>query len=197
MEMSQKDTPTREKILVATLNLIGREGIRSLTTRKIAKEAGVNSAAVNYYFGTKEMLVDLALKQSLNEMSTLPEEILDIEDMEPKERLKEFFLAMLEGIYNYPGITKAHLYGPLYESDYSALFVEQFNLFLDDLFGKIKRMETKFRDEELKIAIVQTISALIIPALMPEIYKNFSKIDFKDPEIRRHFIEILIDRYYK
>lgn len=194
--MNPNDIPAREKILEATLNLIGREGIQSLTTRKIAKEAGVNSAAVNYYFGTKEMLVDLALKQSLNEMSTLPEEILDLEDVEPKERLKAFFLAMLEGIYNYPGITKAHLYGPLYENDYSAFFVRQFQLFLDDLFSKIKRMGTKLKEEELKIVILQTISAIIIPSLVPRLYKNFAQINFKDPKKRRLFVETLIDHFF-
>ncbi len=195
--MNPDDIPTREKILVATINLIGREGIQSLTTRKIAKEAGVNNAAVNYYFGTKEMLVDLALKQSLNEMSTLPEEILDLEEMEPPERLKAFFLAMLEGIYNYPGITKAHIYGPLYENDYNALFVKEFKIFLDDLFSKIKTMETKYNDEELKIAIVQTISAIIIPALTPKLYQNFAKINFEDPEMRRSFISLLTDHFFE
>jgi len=194
--MNPNDISPREKILEATLNLIGREGIQSLTTRKIAKEAGVNSAAVNYYFGTKEKLVDFALKQSLNEMSTLPEEILDLEEMDPQERLKVFFLAMLEGIYNYPGITKAHLYGPLYENDYNALFVKEFNSFLDDLFCKIKRMKTKLEEEELKIAIVQTISAIIIPALVPRLYHNFAQVNFKQPEIRKSFVASLVDRFF-
>jgi len=37
------------------------EGFHGITVRKIAAKAGVNVAAVNYYFGSKENLISEAL----------------------------------------------------------------------------------------------------------------------------------------
>lgn len=52
---------TRERILAAALDLVGREGLGGLTTRKVAAAAGVNLGLVHYYFGTKEKLVGAVL----------------------------------------------------------------------------------------------------------------------------------------
>lgn len=46
-----------EKILDSTLYLMGTMGTMKVPIRAIAKEAGVNVSAINYYFGTKEELL--------------------------------------------------------------------------------------------------------------------------------------------
>jgi len=48
---------TRERILVATREVIGRKGKRGATTREIADVAGVNEATLFRHFGTKESLL--------------------------------------------------------------------------------------------------------------------------------------------
>ncbi|HEY6485327.1 MAG TPA: TetR/AcrR family transcriptional regulator [Candidatus Cybelea sp.] len=48
---------TRERILVATREVIGRKGKRGATTREIAEVAGVNEATLFRHFGTKESLL--------------------------------------------------------------------------------------------------------------------------------------------
>ncbi len=48
---------TRERILVATREVIGRKGKRGATTREIADVAGVNEATLFRHFGTKEALL--------------------------------------------------------------------------------------------------------------------------------------------
>ncbi len=47
---------TREKLLLAALDLFGRYGFDGVSTRKLAETAGVNLQAINYYFGTKRGL---------------------------------------------------------------------------------------------------------------------------------------------
>jgi AcrR family transcriptional regulator len=48
---------TRERILVAARDVIGRKGKRGATTREIADVAGVNEATLFRHFGTKEALL--------------------------------------------------------------------------------------------------------------------------------------------
>ncbi|HTP59791.1 MAG TPA: TetR family transcriptional regulator, partial [Spirochaetia bacterium] len=54
----------RERILAATLDLIEKQGPRQATTRSIAAAAGVNVAAINYYYRSKEALLEAALASS-------------------------------------------------------------------------------------------------------------------------------------
>jgi AcrR family transcriptional regulator len=48
---------TRERILIAARDVIGRKGKRGATTREIAEVAGVNEATLFRHFGTKESLL--------------------------------------------------------------------------------------------------------------------------------------------
>lgn len=48
---------TRERILIAAREVIGRKGKRGATTREIADVAGVNEATLFRHFGTKEALL--------------------------------------------------------------------------------------------------------------------------------------------
>ncbi len=51
---------TREKILAAAGELIAEQGWDRVTTRAIAKRAGVNNALIHYYFGTRDALLRAA-----------------------------------------------------------------------------------------------------------------------------------------
>ncbi len=48
---------TKEQILDAAESLFGEHGIKAVPLRQIIAEAGVNSAAIHYHFGSKEELV--------------------------------------------------------------------------------------------------------------------------------------------
>lgn len=54
--MPPTDTTTMEKILDAARKLFVQQGFAATTTRDIAKEAGINLALVNYYYGSKQNL---------------------------------------------------------------------------------------------------------------------------------------------
>lgn len=47
---------TREKLLLAALELFGQYGFEGVSTRQLAEQAGVNLQAINYYFGNKRGL---------------------------------------------------------------------------------------------------------------------------------------------
>ena len=62
--MGTQTSDRRARILAATLRVVGRDGVASLTTRKIAQEGGVNLSAVHRYFSSKEALLLAALDEA-------------------------------------------------------------------------------------------------------------------------------------
>ena len=52
------------------MQLIDEEGFEGITIRKVAKRANVNVALINYYFGSKDKLLNAAVKNILNSLKT-------------------------------------------------------------------------------------------------------------------------------
>lgn len=71
---------TSEKILKATLVVLGREGYDKATTRKIASEAGVSELTLFRKFKNKENLVREAYKQSIETTMSEMEGILSFDN---------------------------------------------------------------------------------------------------------------------
>jgi AcrR family transcriptional regulator len=52
---------TRERLMMAAMDLVARRGIRGTTVRELAQAAGSNVAAVNYHYGSKHELMSEAI----------------------------------------------------------------------------------------------------------------------------------------
>ena len=194
--MASRKQQIKEKILVSAIEHIEEKGIQALTIRAVAAKAGVNSAAVNYYFGTKEALVEEALARTLEEFKRIPAETLQAENTDSQTRLREFFVALFEGLVRWPRIARAHLQSPLFQADYGTPFIDTFNSFLIGLLQQLEEMPLGSREENLRVRIIQTISAVLIPGLMPGLFRYFSGLDFADPEARRSYVDDLVSRLF-
>jgi AcrR family transcriptional regulator len=192
--MSQDKLSTREKVIVAAIDCIEESGLQALTIRSIAAKAGVNSAAISYYFGTKEKLVEEALNRTLEELKKMPEEILRADDLDLKQRLQAFFTALFDGLTRWPRLIKGHLQSPLLDGNYGTPFCDMFNSFLTDLLRRLEEIPSGQREQNLRPLIIQSISAVLIPGLMPGLFQYFAGLDFADPEARRSYIESLVNR---
>jgi len=193
--MSGQEKSIREKIIIAAISCIEKEGLQSVTIRGIAEEAMVNSAAINYYFGTKEKLLNQALKRTMDELSGMIGEIIEAKKNNPYEALQEFFEAFIEGMLRWPGIVKAHLYNPYIHNSYQGPFVKQFNTFLNVLMDKVEPLIPLENRKELKLSVVQIISALMFSVMLPDLFSEFAGIDFKDQAKRKKYINHLLKHY--
>lgn len=52
----------REALLDAVIELVGREGLRSLSYRKVAEIAGVDNTLISHHFGSKTALLEAAME---------------------------------------------------------------------------------------------------------------------------------------
>ncbi len=66
----------QEKLLQAAFDIFGKHGYESATTRMIAGEAGVNIAAIPYYFGGKEGLYRAVISHIVEQIQKQSNDIL-------------------------------------------------------------------------------------------------------------------------
>ena len=109
--MVKKDnTPapgTRERLLEAAIDVFGRHGFDSATTRMIAKAANVNIAAIPYYFGGKgglyQAVIEYIVAQIKEEAGELLKQIggTTFTKDTGRQQARELIKAVLERFINF------------------------------------------------------------------------------------------------
>ena len=170
-------------IIVATIDCISEDGIAGATVRNITARAGVNTAAINYYFGSRENLIDAALKETLKNA-------FDTDDIarKPEDSYKTVFTATLshwyDGIALYPGITRAHFDEIVNVRSGADTLNAGFRKFITDIYGILIQHgleDTPASLSRLKIAF----SAFMFSAIFPDIARPAEK--------KEDFIRLLVD----
>ncbi len=97
MKIPREDTTrTRGKLLVAACEIFAEKGFRDATIAEICKQAGANIAAVNYHFGSKEVLYREAWREVFaKSLQAHPPEGGVPETAPPEERLRGEVNALL------------------------------------------------------------------------------------------------------
>jgi AcrR family transcriptional regulator len=68
---------TRKRVIEAAEKLFARRGIEAVSVRDITQAAGVNLAAINYHFGTKNALAAEVFKQMIDPLNAQRLQLLD------------------------------------------------------------------------------------------------------------------------
>lgn len=194
--MSQVDKnsgETKTKILQATLDLIKSEGFESVTVRKIAADSGTNVALVNYYFGSKDRLINEALSLFLSSFQGTFD-LLDDDSTAPKQRLKQFLTRYVEVIQQYPELVSRifALGGAVFTSQY------EYGQFLRNIgFTKVQAILQEITGEEnaevLMMMIMQLFGAVFLPALLRSILATGSGIEVGPIDKQ---LDLLFARYF-
>ncbi|MBC7269348.1 MAG: TetR/AcrR family transcriptional regulator [Streptomyces sp.] len=99
------DAPaTRDRILTAAREEFSERGYEKTSVRGIAKAAGVDSALVHHYFGTKEQVFEAAVEVALAPAFTARDSVLD----GPLDDVGERLTRMILGLWENP-VTRAPL----------------------------------------------------------------------------------------
>ncbi|MFE2532630.1 TetR family transcriptional regulator [Streptomyces sp. NPDC059371] len=87
---------TRDRILEAAREEFSERGYEKTSIRGIAKSAGVDSALVHHYFGTKEQVFEAAIEVAFAPALDAPEKVVDGPLDGVGERLTRFVLGIWE-----------------------------------------------------------------------------------------------------
>ncbi len=189
--MSDEESEAEGKIVNAAITCIERQGIQNVTIRSIAKEAGVNSAAINYYFRSKDKLIKRAMATTLTHLAGDLTEIAADDSRPLAQRLRDLLDYLIEGAIQYPRVTRAHLYEPLFEGSSESEFGALLASILARIRADLEREQGLAASRELELRLVRLFSAALLPALMPTLFQGFDGIDFRDLRTRRSYVELL------
>lgn len=93
-----RDVSTEQKIKEAAKRVFQKKGFGLTRTRDIAKEAGINLALLNYYYRSKENLFEIVMQESIEEMFSYLEHIMNNKQTTLTEKIDAGVLRYIEGM---------------------------------------------------------------------------------------------------
>lgn len=184
--MSDKmNTHAKSRILDTVVSML-REGVdvSEMTTREIAKLAEVNGAMINYYFQSKENLlncaVDVCMGDVFNKMVNG-----DNEDTSVIDRAKNMTKAISDVAFSNYAIAKIAL-----SSDIKGGAIDTLELLLPILKEAYSGERTEL---ELKMLSCQIVVPLQIIFINAAYYEEFFGIDIHTAQCRHEMIDRMID----
>jgi len=176
---------TKERILAAALKLFAERGFNGTSLRNITAEAGVNLAAVNYHFGSKEMLIEATFARILGPINHRRLEQLDrLEeqagaDGPSVETIVEAFvgpaLRMARGDL---GLSMRRLLGHMISQpsdQIRELFTHQFREIVQRFCAALKRALPDLPDEEILWRLLFMVGAMAHAMAMSDNMKAVSR----------------------
>lgn len=159
---------TKERIIIAAASIMEKEGLGALTMRRIARDAGVNTAAVNYHFGSRARLIESLLNASMGHAVDDWAMVMRTGGLGPAAMIHCLLHLIMEGVSRYPGIVRTHLFDPEVREMATAAFSREFSSFLD-LAAETLAGSIGMDRADLRLSLTQMISATITLALIPDL----------------------------
>jgi len=185
------DTP-RERLIEAAIQQIERQGLSQLTVRGVAAAAGMNIAAVNYHFGSKQALVAAALESTILHMVKDTDAYLERLPADPGGVLGELLGYYLEGALRYPRISKAHLYDAFVAEDYRGPFPALFAPVLPRLRAALRASVPGLDERGAAQRLVAALSAVYFPAFFGGLFRSLGTLE--TPRERAAYVQQLAHR---
>ena len=190
---SEFDT-TEEKIISATFNILRKEGVDKATTKKIAKEAGVNEVTVFRKFENKKNLIEITKSYYFKKFLDKLEKNFDFTG---DESIDEYLLKNFDGLYNIPDEDFSIIKVAMSENDdipeKKRLVFIIANTILNkiDEFFRLQKEKGNIRDIDTRILAINCFSVIFQSIVLRKIYHNAEEIDTE--HYSNTFLDILYD----
>jgi len=184
----------RQHILYVTMDLINKEGFEAVTVRKVASLADVNIAMINYYFGSKENLMNEAVQTIISTLQKSFNVLYD-ENMTPRERLKAFLVRYAKGLQTYPALVRRVIaqeaIGFETQSDFIGFMK---NMGLIQIMELMEEITGETDATKQSMMSMQLIGAMAFPFIMQPILQKI--IDTLPYDSYETYINLLLEQYF-
>jgi AcrR family transcriptional regulator len=189
------DDGTRDRIVRAAIACIEREGLERASVRRIAQEAGVNVAAINYHFGTKEALI--AQVRELTLRAGFSDFLADLDALtESGVAMRRAFPQLVEQLVadalGYPRIAYAHLRDVIVDQDYRSPVAKELTRFLEQLLSRVAPLAPRMDAARQRLVLGQIWSNLLLLGLAPRLLVPFTALELSNAEDRRRYVRVLL-----
>ncbi len=165
--MTKQDIKTA--IILAAIECINRNGIEGISVRAIAKEAGVNIAAINYYFGAKENLLTIVMNRTMDELFVSNiSETFDNPAMTQQQALQHYMTVMLYGMIRYSGLIKVHLHNFVTNEALAANFFLRLGSVKIKIANALKAYNPSITDDDSLIRASELFSIVAFIGFWPQ-----------------------------
>ncbi|WP_312076041.1 TetR/AcrR family transcriptional regulator [Chryseobacterium sp.] len=178
MSKQEKKDQTQELIKQTARNLFFVQGKFDATTQEIADEAGVNRTLINYYFRSRDNLIQIIFDEA-QKVEKEKSEIIQNSDLPFKEKITRFIEGSLETSLQYPyletyivsQINKGSCHKKDIEEEHKEQMLKNIQTEMD--LGNIEKMEPiQF--------IFNMISLLVFPSAVRPLFIENMMIDDKE-----------------
>lgn len=194
--MSEHELSAEERIIRATINCIEAEGLERTTIRRIADIAGVNSAAINYYFRSKQRLIRTALDVSLANAFDW-KDFAASESASAVERLVHIMSELMRGAMAYPRLARAHLDGARPASKDRSGAMEAVRRFLGELEVDLQNRGVSVDAAILRRQILQVFNAAVVAVIyVPDLFTSYAAVNVDDEDQVERYVRSIVESLF-
>lgn len=188
-----ENADTKQRILDAAIIMFVKECRLQSTTRELAAKAKVNLASLNYYFHTKNKLIE-EIEEIISQQIESICQILSDTSVSPFKRLFDWGYQMMTYLLENPGIVYLWAEKRIHTraSNENALRLIQDNE--NNLINSLALLSSEQDTEKLKYKVVQFFSCIINPVIMELGVKDNIAISIQDERVRREYIETIVSQ---
>ena len=182
-----KNEEVKERLISTAVDLLlEAEKPEEITSRQIAAKAGTNLAMINYYFESKDQLLNLAISKimesSANSFLSTPKTFLP-----PRERLQKMLYELCEMVVKYNRFTIIYIPYILLRDE---IVVPMYIIpILQEYFDQQKT------EQECKVIAYQMVSFMQLCFLRSDAFQKYSGLDIMDAEVRKNLIDMQINLF--
>lgn len=189
IDESSKKSDTK-RLLIETVKELLKEN-NEISIKDIATKACINTASVNYHFGTKENLIAIATNEIIDELKSKISVFSEFAEKSPDDALEAFINELSLFTRNYKGLVKQLLIAQSNDSNFFGIFMND-QSFLGLITEKIMRVgdSNTIYDAYAKFYILAT--SICVPLLFDDVMTN-SPFKFSNPE----FLKCFLNQLYK
>lgn len=187
--MLEDKADARSRIIEAAAEIIGREKNLNLTIRDIAGRAGVNNASINYYFRSKENLLEEVELLLLEKVRSFYTGLFD-KSITARERLINWADRLSSFLIEYPGIV--YMIGTrILERENTGL--NEYLKLMETGLTPVVRELTGIKDSRaLSFKVVHLISGVVYPILIHSSREKTAGIDIDETVTRKQYLSSLV-----
>lgn len=183
---------TKSRIMATAIDIMGRNANIDVTIREIARQANVNIASINYYFGSKEQLfieVENTLVGGIDDIYGL----LSDNSNSMRVNLINWADDLMQYLLEYPGIIFLWASRVIKDKTDNQDIIKLIAYSEANLNEIVKQLTGTDNADEIEFKVIQLISSIISPVIMYLGIGEHLVIDINDAAVRKSYITSLID----